>query len=96
MQNIYNYSQLSYEKTVRQLNSRLNSINNRQNNNMELTTEYLIIIEKKTSEALFRLCDSIRAFKKFLQTESNIRIDKDQIIYKDHFNFSLSRNHYLW
>jgi len=49
---------------------------------MELTTEYLIIIEKKTSEAFFRLCDNVESFNKFLQTENSIEISKDRVIYQ--------------
>lgn len=44
------------------------------------TIEYLIIIEKKSSPALFGLCDSIRAFNKFLQTEDDISIERNKKI----------------
>lgn len=44
------------------------------------TIEYLIIIEKKTSQALFALCDSLEAFEKFLQTDQTIHIDSPQKI----------------
>ncbi len=44
------------------------------------TIEYLIIIEKKSSPALFGLCDSIRAFNKFLQTEGDISIERNKKI----------------
>ena len=55
---------------------------------MELTTEYLMIIEKKTSEALFRLCDTVEAFNKFLQTEPRIQISKNRITFLDRYTFA--------
>lgn len=55
---------------------------------MELTTEYLVIIEKKTSEALFRLCDSIEAFNKFLQSEQDIEISKNRIKFQNKYSFA--------
>jgi hypothetical protein len=54
---------------------------------MDLTIEYLVIIEKKSSEALFRLCDSLEAFDKFLQTESSIKIASGRIQHNGGFAF---------
>src|SRR5690348_187495 len=55
---------------------------------MELTIEYLVIIEKKASEGLFRLCDSLEAFDKFLQTEPSIKISNGRINYGNRFAFN--------
>jgi len=46
---------------------------------MELKIEYLILIEKRASEALYRLCDSLAAFDKFIQSESSLIITKGKI-----------------
>ena len=45
-----------------------------------LVIEYLIIIEKRASSALFGLCDSIEAFEKFLQTEKSISLTRNNQI----------------
>ena len=55
---------------------------------MKLHVEYLVIVEKKTSEALYRLCDSVVAFNKFLQTEDTIKVANDEIIYKERCHFT--------
>src|SRR5215213_10168093 len=54
---------------------------------MDLTIEYLVILEKKTSEALFRLCDSLEAFDKFLQTEPSLKIASGRIQHDGGFAF---------
>lgn len=50
---------------------------------MKLTTEYLIIIEKKSSEALFQLCDNINDFKKLLQKGLSIIFLKDELKFQN-------------
>ena len=52
---------------------------------MELTTEYLIIIERQGPEAFYRLCDSVERFNDLLQTDINIKVDGDCVKYKDEF-----------
>jgi hypothetical protein len=47
---------------------------------MELTTEYLIIIEKSASEAFYHLCDSVDVFQKLLRTDPNICVDSAHLI----------------
>lgn len=54
---------------------------------MELVTEYLIIIEKSASEALYHLCDSTDGFKKLLQTDSNISVSASHLKYKGKFEY---------
>jgi hypothetical protein len=54
---------------------------------MELTTEYLIIIEKDTTPAFYHLCDSVDGFNKLLQTDPNIKVTPPLIRYKDDFSF---------
>jgi hypothetical protein len=49
---------------------------------MKLVTEYLVIVEKKASEALYHLCDDIGEFNKLLQTDPNTVIEDDMIRYK--------------
>jgi hypothetical protein len=49
---------------------------------MELITEYLIIVEKNSSEAFYHLCDKTDEFNKLLQTDPNIVIGQGQIKYK--------------
>jgi Apea-like HEPN len=49
---------------------------------MELVTEYLIIIEKSSSEAFYYLCDKSDEFNKLLQTDSNITIGAGWLKYK--------------
>jgi Apea-like HEPN len=49
---------------------------------MELITEYLIIIEKNSSEAFYYLCDTTEEFNKLLQTDSDITIDAGCLKYK--------------
>jgi len=51
---------------------------------MELRVEYLIIVEKKASVALFHLCDSIEGFNKLLRTDPDIMVEKGSIKYKQH------------
>lgn len=52
---------------------------------MELITEYLIIIEKQTPEAFYRLCDSVERFNELLQVDPDISVNGDTIIYKKTF-----------
>jgi hypothetical protein len=49
---------------------------------MDLTTEYLVIIEKLSSEALYTFCDSTEEFKKLLQTDSDIVIEQDTLRFR--------------
>lgn len=49
---------------------------------MNLVTEYLTIIERDSSQAFYHLCDTIKDFKKLLQTDSNLVIKSDLITYK--------------
>lgn len=46
---------------------------------MELTTEYLIIIEKNASPALYQLCDSVQEFNKLLSTPLSSFADPDSL-----------------
>lgn len=55
---------------------------------MELVTEYLVIVERKASEALFHLCDSIEEFNKLLQTDPNIVIEDSLVKYKRGLKFA--------
>jgi hypothetical protein len=54
---------------------------------MELTTEYLIIIEKKSSEALFQLCDSVDEFNRLLKANTDIRIQNNSIKFRNNLFF---------
>src|SRR5574341_237029 len=54
---------------------------------MELTTEYLIIIEKKSSEALFQLCDSVDEFNKLLKANPDIKIQNNSIKFRNNLSF---------
>jgi len=54
---------------------------------MELVTEYLIIIEKNSSEAFYYLCDKADEFNKLLQTDSNIAIGSGWLKYKKIIEF---------
>jgi len=54
---------------------------------MKLVTEYLIIIEKETSEAFYALCDNINEFNKLLQSDSDIKLDGSSLIYRHATNF---------
>ena|ERR1044071_3364266 len=53
---------------------------------MELTTEYLVIIEKDATPAFYHLCDSVDEFNKLLQTDPHITIASPLIKYKGHFS----------
>ena len=55
---------------------------------MELTTEYLVIIEKKASEAFFHLCDDVKDFNKLLQTDPDIVIENSQLTYRQKLDFA--------
>jgi hypothetical protein len=55
---------------------------------MELTTEYLVIVEKKASEAFFHLCDDVAEFNKLLQTDPDIVIKGGLVRYKQKFGFA--------
>lgn len=46
---------------------------------MELITEYLVIIEKKASTALYNLCNTVDDFKKLLESDSSITLKKNLI-----------------
>ncbi|HEV7378029.1 MAG TPA: hypothetical protein VGN95_25335 [Pyrinomonadaceae bacterium] len=50
---------------------------------MELTTEYLVIIEKDASPIFYHLGGSVEGFNTLLQTDSNIKIAPSLIKYKD-------------
>jgi hypothetical protein len=52
---------------------------------MELITEYLIIIEKQTPEAFYRLCDSVERFNELLQVDPDIIVNGDAINFKKTF-----------
>jgi hypothetical protein len=54
---------------------------------MKLTTEYLIIIERKSSEAFYNLCDNSNDFAKLLKKDPEIQIDVGKIRYKKKFEF---------
>jgi Txe/YoeB family toxin of Txe-Axe toxin-antitoxin module len=49
---------------------------------MELVTEYLVIVEKKASEAVYHLCDDIGEFNKLLKSDPDIEIEDGLIYYK--------------
>ena len=52
---------------------------------MNLVTEYLVIIDKEESEALYHLCDSVDGFNKLLSSEPDIKIAGNEISYKAKF-----------
>jgi hypothetical protein len=41
---------------------------------MTISIEYLVIIEGKSSPALYGLCDDVKSFNKFIQTDSQIKL----------------------
>lgn len=49
---------------------------------MQLNVEYLIIIQKEATEALYHLCDGARGFNKLLQSDSLIKIERNQIAFQ--------------
>jgi len=49
---------------------------------MNLVTEYLVIIEKKATDGLFHLCDSVEEFTRLLQKDRDIVIDGEAVRYK--------------
>ncbi|RHW76732.1 HEPN domain-containing protein [Colwellia sp. RSH04] len=52
------------------------------------TTEYLVVIDQKTSKALYNLVDSSSMLNKMLQNESPIKIQNNQVIFnKDKFKY---------
>lgn len=59
---------------------------------MELTTEYLIIVEKTTSEGLYHMCVSKERFNELIQNDPNIFINNRQIKYKNTCEFSYEIN----
>jgi hypothetical protein len=52
---------------------------------MKLLTEYLVIIEKNSANALYHLCDSTEGFKKLLETDSSIKLQKNVIVLNGRF-----------
>lgn len=60
---------------------------------MKLVTEYLIIIEKNASEALYHLCDNVKEFNKLLQTDADIAIAHNQIKHKNTIDFPYEIKH---
>ncbi len=53
---------------------------------MNLVTEYLIIVDKKASEAFYHLCDNVNEFKKLLTSNDEISINGSEITYKENLN----------
>ncbi len=49
---------------------------------MKLVTEFLVIIEKDTSEAFYTLCDNVGEFNKLLQSDPEISIQKNELTYR--------------
>ena len=52
---------------------------------MQLVVEYLVIIEKEATEALYHLCSSAEEFNRLLQANPEIGVKGSRIIYKDSF-----------
>lgn len=46
---------------------------------MELQNEYLVIIDKKTSSPFYSLCNSIKRFNEFIETETELKIQSNNI-----------------
>jgi Mn-dependent DtxR family transcriptional regulator len=55
---------------------------------MKLITEYLIIIERHSSEAFYSLCDNADGFNKLLQGDPAIEVGDGHIIHKGSLEFS--------
>ncbi len=51
--------------------------------NLNLITEYLVIVDKEASEAFYHLCDSVDGFNKLLASDPDISIRGNQISYKN-------------
>jgi uncharacterized protein YutE (UPF0331/DUF86 family) len=49
---------------------------------MRLVTEYLIIVDKEASAALFHLCNNVNEFNKLLQTDPDISIKNNVLTFK--------------
>ena len=45
---------------------------------MTISIEYLVIIEGKSSPALYGLCDDVKSFNKFIQTDSQIKLKQSK------------------
>ena len=76
---------MDYSSSYERVNLMLNHITTfmtTKNSVMKLTTEYLIIVEKESSQALYHLCDNVENFNKLLQTDPNIAIVNGAIRYK--------------
>lgn len=52
---------------------------------MQLIVEYLVIIEKEATEALYHLCNNVKEFNRLLQANPEINVKSNQIVYKDSF-----------
>jgi hypothetical protein len=52
---------------------------------MNLVTEYLFIIDKEVSEALYHLCDNVEGFNKLLASDSDVSIKGNVLTYKRKF-----------
>lgn len=56
---------------------------------MKLVTEYLIVIDRTASEALYHLCDKVTEFNKLLQSDPEIIIEKNSVKYRNALKFGL-------
>lgn len=61
---------------------------------MNLVTEYLIIVDKEASEAFYHLCDNVDEFNKLLTSDSDISIKDNVIAYKSNLkaNYHVKTN----
>lgn len=54
---------------------------------MKLTTEYLIVVERTTAEALYNLCSSTEDLLRLLRTEPSVDARPAQIVYREQYAF---------
>ncbi|MFL6275239.1 MAG: hypothetical protein ACJ74G_08500 [Blastocatellia bacterium] len=54
---------------------------------MELTTKYLIIVDKNASQAFYNFCEGIDSFKHLLGKDPNVAIEQDSIIFRQSLGF---------
>ena len=54
---------------------------------MKLITEYLVIIDRASSEAFYHLCEKASDFNKLLQTDPEVIVEKTVIKYKNRLKF---------
>lgn len=50
---------------------------------MQLIVEYLVIVEKEATEALYHLCNNVKEFNRLLQANPEISLEDTRITYRD-------------